>query len=138
MGQYLKAFSSTPGWVHTCMSIRNRIVAMVGLKDLGAMDEINKSKPEGDYQPDDRIGIFTLISNSYDEVLLCDKDKHLDVTLSVHRAVDDNTGAILVTVTTIVHVHNLLGRLYMFPVAPMHRIIAPSVLRAVASDPGKV
>ena len=132
MGQFLKAFSSTPAWVNACMSLRNRAAAMVGLKNLGAFDQINKSKPECDYKPDDRVGIFTLIANTFDEVLLGDKDKHLDVTLSIHRAFDANAGAVVVTVTTVVHVHNLLGRLYMLPVVPMHRIIAPSVLRAVA------
>lgn len=135
MGQFLKAFSFTPAWVNACMSIRNRAAAMVGLKDLGAFDQINKSKSECDYKPGDRVGIFTLIDNSFDEVLIGDKDKHLDVTLSVHRAVDAHTGAVVVTVTTVVQVHNLLGRLYMFPVVPMHRIIAPSVLRAIALVP---
>jgi hypothetical protein len=135
LGQFLKAFSSTPAWVNTCMSIRNRAAAMVGLKNLGAFDQINRSKPECDYKPDDRVGIFTLITNTFDEVLVCDKDKHLDVTLSVHRAVNANTDAVVVTITTVVHVHNLLGRLYMLPVLPMHRIIAPLVLRAIALVP---
>ena len=133
--QFLKAISFTPAWVNTCMSIRNRAAAMVGLKNLGALDQINKSKPERDYKPGDRVGIFTLLSNTFEEVVLGDKDKHLDVTLSVYRAIQANTGAVVVTVTTIVYVHNLLGRLYMLPVTPMHRIIAPSVLRAVAIDP---
>ena len=133
MGQFLKAFSATPAWVNACMSIRNRAAAMVGLKNLGAFDQINKSKSE--YKPDDRVGIFTLIATTFDEVLLGDKDKHLDVTISVHRAVNASTDAVLVTVTTVVHVHNLLGRLYMLPVLPMHRIIAPSVLRAIALVP---
>ena len=108
---------------------------MVGLKNLGAFDQIDKSKAECDYKPDDRVGIFTLVANTFDEVLLCDKDKHLDVTLSVHRAAEADTGALVVTVTTVVHVHNLLGRLYMLPVTPMHRIIAPSVLKAIAIVP---
>lgn len=135
MGQFLKAFSSTPAWVNAFMAIRNRVAAMVGLKNLGAFDQISKSKPECAYKPDDRVGIFTLISNMFDEVLLGDKDKHLEVTLSVHRAVNANTNVVVVTVTTVVHVHNLLGRLYMLPVLPMHRIIAPSVLRAIALVP---
>jgi hypothetical protein len=135
MGQFLKAFSSTPAWVNVCMSIRNRAAAIVGLKNLGAFDQINKSKPECDYKPDDRVGIFTLIANTFDEVLLGDKDKHLDVILSVHRAINANTDEVFVTVTTVVHIHNLLGRLYMLPVLPMHRIIAPSVLRAIALGP---
>lgn len=135
MGQFLKAFSSTPAWVNLCMSMRNRAAAMVGLKNLGAFDQIDKSKPECDYKPDERIGIFTLIVNTFEEVVLGDKDKHLDVTLSVHRVADAGTGEVVVTVTTVVHVHNLLGRLYMLAVVPMHRIIAPSVLRAVAHVP---
>ncbi len=105
---------------------------MVGLKNLGAFDQIDMSKSEKDYKAGDRVGIFTLISNTFDEVLLGDKDKHLDVTLSVHRAVEDNAGVVVVTFTTVVHVHNLPGRLYMLVVAPMHRMIAPSVLTAVA------
>ncbi|HEY3433453.1 MAG TPA: DUF2867 domain-containing protein [Rhodocyclaceae bacterium] len=135
LGQFLKAFASPPAWVNLCMALRNRAAALVGLKNLGAFDKIDASKRESDYQPGDRVGIFTLIDNTFDEVLLSDRDKHLDVTLSLHRAEDAATGAVVVTVTTVVHVHNLLGRLYMLPVEPMHRLIAPSVLRAVAEAP---
>lgn len=41
LGQFIKAFSSVPAWVNACMSIRNRAVAMVGLKNLGAFDQVN-------------------------------------------------------------------------------------------------
>ncbi|HEY8706862.1 MAG TPA: DUF2867 domain-containing protein [Burkholderiaceae bacterium] len=35
-------------------------------------------------------------------------------------------------VSTVVHIHNLLGRVYMLFVAPVHRLIVPAVLgRAV-------
>jgi hypothetical protein len=37
------------------------------------------------YKPGDRIGIFTLFEATDDEVLLGDRDKHLDVVLSVHK-----------------------------------------------------
>ncbi len=113
LGQFLKAASRTPRWVSACMSLRNRVVSLFGLKNLGSLEQLSPHKAEADYRPGDR-------------------DRHLDVTLSVHLTPDLATGASLVTLTTVVRTHNLLGRAYMLPVAPMHRLIAPAVLRAVA------
>jgi len=131
LGQFLRALLATPPWVNKLMSIRNNAVSALGLKNLGTLSQLDQAKPASAYKPGDRVGIFTLIANAPDEVLLGDKDKHLDVVLSVHKAVDLNRGRVLVTVTTVVHVHNWLGRLYMLPVTPMHRVIAPTVLKAV-------
>jgi hypothetical protein len=128
--QFLKALSATPPWVERLMALRNRAVAALGLKDLGALSRLDPAKPASAYQPGDRVGIFTLIANSADEALLGDRDKHLDVILSAHRAAAPD-GQVLLTVTTVVHVHNWLGRLYMLPVTPLHRLIAPSVLKSV-------
>jgi len=132
LGQFLKTVSATPGWVNALMSLRNTVVAVVGLKNLGGLGQFDPSKPEAEYRSGDRVGIFTLIENSPTEVLLGDKDKHLDVTLSVHTAPGSVAGSTMVTVTTVVHIHNLLGRLYMLPVTPLHKAIVPSVLSAIA------
>lgn len=129
LGQFLKAVQSTPRWVNACMNLRNRAVQLVGLKNLGELSEINPAKPDADYRPGDRVGIFTLFENTPDEVLLGDSDKHLDVVLSVHCARPAGQ-PVRVTVTTVVHTKNWLGKLYMLPVKPMHRLISPSVLRA--------
>ena len=131
LGQFLRAAGQTPRWVSACMSLRNRVVSLFGLKNLGGLQNLPRHKAEADYRPGDRVGIFTLFENTPGEVLLGDRDKHLDVTLSVHLTSDATTGASLITMTTVVRVHNLLGRAYMLPVAPMHRLIAPTVLRAV-------
>ena len=130
--QFLKAVQATPRWVDACMSLRNRAVQLVGLKNLGELSEINPAKADADYRPGDRVGIFTLIENTPDEVLLGDSDKHLDVVLSVHCARAAGQ-PVRVTVTTVVHTKNRLGRLYMLPVKPMHRLISPSVLRAIGA-----
>ncbi|MDQ1814744.1 DUF2867 domain-containing protein [Massilia sp. CCM 9210] len=129
---FLKVSASTPGWVNTLMTLRNRVVAMLGLKNLGTLSGLDPAKPASAYRPGDRVGIFTLFANTPDEVLLGDKDKHLDVVVSVHRAVDAGNGKVLATVSTVVHVHNWLGRLYMLPVTPLHRMIAPAVLKGAA------
>lgn len=135
LGQFLRAVQATPAWVAACMALRNRVVALFGLKNLGDLQDVQPGKAPADYRPGERVGIFTLIENTECEALLGDSDKHLKVTLSVHRAPAADGVAALVTVTTVVQVHNLLGRLYMLPVKPMHRLIAPTVLRAIAAPP---
>ncbi|MGM9428086.1 DUF2867 domain-containing protein [Hydrogenophaga sp. MI9] len=132
LGQFLKSVRATPRWVDTCMTLRNRAVQLVGLKNLGELSEIDPAKAPADYRPGDRVGIFTLFENTPDEVLLGDRDKHLDVVLSVHCARREGQ-PVRVTVTTVVHTKNRLGRLYMLPVKPMHKLIAPSVLRAIGA-----
>lgn len=129
--QFIKVSARTPRWVEACMALRNRVVGWFGLKHLGALDDVHH-KPAALYRPGDRIGIFTLFENSVDEVLLGDRDKHLDVVLSVHRSPPGPDGEVMLTLTTVVHLNNLLGRLYMIPVTPMHRIIAPAVLARAA------
>jgi hypothetical protein len=124
----LKAAQATPAWVNHLMSVRNRVVAQMGLKDLGHLGGFNPDRPLGEYQVGDRIGIFTLLENQADEVVLGDTDKHLDVALSVHLGRDPESDRALLTVSTVVHIHNLLGRLYMLPVAPVHKLIVPSVM----------
>jgi hypothetical protein len=116
------------------MRLRNRIVSLFGIKDLGGLSDVNTSKPTSEYRPGDRVGIFTLLSLSETEVLLGDSDRHLDVVVSVHRAQAPLAAKAVVTVTTVVKVHNWLGRLYMVPVRPAHRVIARAMVRAVGHE----
>jgi len=128
---FIEAAKQTPRWVSTCMDIRNRVVARLGLKDLGGISAVPDKNAASAYRVGERVGIFTLIENSFDEALLGDSDKHLDVVLSVQRQAHPDGQRITVTVSTVVHIHNLLGRLYMLPVKPMHRLIVPTVMRAI-------
>jgi hypothetical protein len=131
---FLVAAARTPRWINAAMSARNRIVQLFGLKNLGAFDRLDQVRTPRIYSAGDRVGIFTLFQNSFDEVLLGDRDKHLNVVLSVHRRLLPDGKAVEVTLTTVVHVKNLLGRLYMLPVTPAHRIIAPAMLASIADD----
>ncbi len=116
------------------MALRNSIVALFGLKNLGGIAQIDPHKRSSDYQAGDHVGIFTLISNSDNEVLLGDSDKHLNVVVSVHKRVDSIHGGAIITVTTVVHVHNWLGRLYMIPVTPAHKVIARAMVPAIGNE----
>lgn len=125
---FILAARKTPRWIEICMRARNLVGGLVGLKNLGTLSALKLGKPAASYGPGDRVGIFTVFENTFDEALIGDDDKHLKVVLSIHRKSDISS---LDTVTTVVHVKNALGRLYMLPVKPMHRLIAPAVLSSL-------
>ena len=135
LGHFLTAVAHTPPWVNSLMALRNQVVQLFGLKTLGGLGAFDPSKPESAYLPGDRVGIFTLISKSDNEVLLGDSDKHLDVVLSAFKCPVASNGTQSLAITTVVHVHNLLGRIYMLPVTPLHKLIAPAVLSRVLAEP---
>lgn len=122
---YLNIIRKTPGWVNALMVLRNRIVPLVGLKNIGGLDKIEE-KPVSEYRVGDRVGIFSLRYLSENEIILGDSDKHLNVKVSVYK--QSNGKQHSVALSTVVHIHNTLGRVYMFFVAPAHKIIAPAVL----------
>lgn len=115
----------TPAWIDTLMRLRNALVKRLGLKDLGTLSDVG-ARNAADYRVGDRVGIFTIHSLSDDELILEDRDKHLDVRVSVYLRPDGDTA--LVHASTVVHVHNRLGRLYMALVTPAHRRIVPATL----------
>ncbi|MQA39286.1 DUF2867 domain-containing protein [Rugamonas aquatica] len=120
---YLQVVAGTPAWINSLMALRNRVVQLVGLKNLGGLGDVNAAKAASDYRIGDRVGIFTIRYLSEQEVILGDTDKHLHVEVSVCKLQDK------VAISTVVHIHNLLGRVYMLFVAPMHRRIVPASLR---------
>ena len=129
---FIRSASAAPPWIERCMALRNRAAALAGLKDLGSLGAIDLGREAATYRRGERICSFTLLHNADDEALLGDADKHLEVVLSTHRQRLD-ASRVVVTVTTVVKVRNLLGHLYMIPVRPMHRLIAPAVLASLAA-----
>lgn len=129
---YLKMARNTPDWVDWLMSLRNQIVSKLGLKNLGKMSDFDPSKNCDDYHEGDQIGIFSLLFKSDNEVILEDKDKHLDAKVSFYLEKDKATTRVYAT--TLVHVKNPFGKLYMFFVAPMHKMIVPRSLKTLLSE----
>lgn len=114
----------TPGWINRLMRLRNQLVQPLGLKDLGALSAV----PSGEAVPGQRMGLFEVVSVAPAELVLQDDDKHLVVRLSVLKQGHDASHDRL-TLSTVVHIHNSLGRVYMWFVGPAHKIIAPALLR---------
>ncbi|MDF3835790.1 DUF2867 domain-containing protein [Cupriavidus basilensis] len=133
---YLGIVSRTPAWVTRLMSLRNRVVVLFGLKDLGHLGDIDAGKPASAYRVGDRVGIFSLLALSEREVVLGDADKHLEVKISVCKLEPPEPaagGQPAVAVSTVVHNRNALGRVYMLFVAPLHRRIVPATLRTLGA-----
>ena len=126
---WLQTLGRMPRWVDQAMRVRNTVVKHLGLKDLGAMAAIDPARGLKTYRVGERVGIFTVLHLGDDEVILGDDDKHLEVQVSLLKTADRK-----VVVSTVVHIHNALGRLYMFFVAPAHRMIAPAVLSRIGNQ----
>ncbi|OEE63801.1 hypothetical protein A1OO_09760 [Enterovibrio norvegicus FF-33] len=129
MDIYLQVMNNTPKWVGALMRLRNRITSAIGLKHLGNFDDFAPVKT--DYKVGDRVGIFTMIYHSPVEVIMEDQDKHLDVKVSFHITPNGNRAT--VTASTVVHVKNRLGNVYMFFVGPIHKLIVPATLKKLPS-----
>ena len=110
-----------PRWVGALMAVRSRMVAPFGLKHPAPA-------PAGSA---DRIGIFPILAQAPDRIVLGLDDKHLDFRLIVDIAPID--GGQSVTATTIVKTHNLLGRTYLATIMPFHRIIARTMVGQAAN-----
>jgi hypothetical protein len=123
---YLRFTARTPAWIDFLMSVRNAAVRLLGLKDVGQLARVPPSSSAATLGPGDRVGIFTIRSVCDREAVFEILDSHLDVVLSVYR---HEGAAARLTVSTLVFYHNLVGRLYMVPVAPMHRIVVRSILK---------
>ncbi|MGY2902033.1 DUF2867 domain-containing protein [Bradyrhizobium sp. URHC0002] len=109
-----------PRWAEALLSLRNLLVAPLGLKTSGA----------GLVPPEDMIGIFPVVSQTPERLIAGFNDRHLDF-----RVVVDVTapgGVRQVTATTLVKTHNWFGRTYLAIIVPFHRLIVPALLRQVA------
>jgi hypothetical protein len=127
---YLILMKETPAWVSKLMMLRNGIVSRLGLKNLGEMSDVDCLKSIDNYDVGEQLGIFSIHSKSQNEVILEDRDKHLDVMVSLYLDVHGET--VTVSATTVVHVKNFFGKIYMFFVAPMHKLIVPASLRGLS------
>jgi len=119
--------SQQPSWIGWLTNVRDAIVACFGLKTAKHLATLANEATA------DRIGIFKVYGKSETEIILGEDDKHLDFRLSVLRSpgLSPTLGGQL-TVSTVVHCHNLLGRAYISVIAPFHRLVVKASLRRAA------
>jgi hypothetical protein len=101
-------FHDPPTWVASALSLRDRAVALLGLRVTSRET-------------------FRVLAQNEQEVLVGSDDRHLDFRASVRCS--DGT----VDVITFVQVHNRLGWLYLAPVRVVHPFMVRRMLARAAS-----
>lgn len=106
-----KELMKMPNWVIALMKLRNSIVKVFGLKT--------------DKEQNDQNSFFTLIENCENEIVMGEVDKHLDFRASIMKEASENT----ISLITVVHYNNALGKVYFFFVKPFHKVIMKTLLK---------
>jgi hypothetical protein len=121
-------FTSGPAWGGWLFALRNRVVSLFGLKTSG-LGEREAAIRNFKCKVGDRVGLFKVFDKNEYEIILGEDDKHLDFRVSLFLDKPNNT----LTVSTIVKIHNWLGRLYFWPVKSFHKMIVPTMVKGMVS-----
>ncbi|MEM8567447.1 MAG: DUF2867 domain-containing protein, partial [Bacteroidota bacterium] len=81
-------------------------------------------------QPGESLALFHVKDRTDTEILTGENDKHLDFSLSIMGQPSHQGFEIILTTTVIFN--NWLGRLYFFPVKPVHKLLVPAMLERMA------
>lgn len=112
-----------PAWVRLLLRIRDVAAAGLGLKTT-------KYYQNGSVAT---IGMFPIINQSDDQIVLGFDDRHLDfrIVIDVVRLGDDRQR---VSAATLVYRKVLLGRIYIALITPFHKLIVASMLANLAKQ----
>lgn len=124
-----RALASTPAWVDGLVNLRDRFVSLLGLKTVGRLRLAGAGRSPGEPAVGDAFSIFRVVFVDSSELVLGIDDKHLDVRMSFLKRLTDSRACYVVS--SWVKTHNMLGRVYMLPVAPVHRLLVRLMMRGV-------
>jgi len=127
-------FSAGPRWIPALFKIRNRIVAVFGLKTPDRITDRQQQLDNFKGEPGEQLGLFKVFDRTADEVILGEDDKHLNFRISLLLRPDDALGRRQIVISTTVVYNNWLGRLYFLPVRPFHSLIVPVMLKGMLRD----
>jgi len=103
-------FQNAPRWMAGLMRLRNCVVEALGLKSVA-------------------LGAFPVLCESPELVILGLDDRHLDFRIAIRVGECQR-----VNVSTLVRIHNRLGRAYLAAILPFHRIIVTESLKRTAAE----
>ncbi|MBG0775537.1 MAG: DUF2867 domain-containing protein [Desulfovibrionaceae bacterium] len=123
----LAVFGDFPAWVRSLLRLRNALVRPLGLKcDVPAT---GRDLPAAPLRPGDAIRLFQVKARSESEIVFGAEDRHLDFRVTL-RVLDKGGGTpAAVLVSTFVHFHNRLGRVYFALIRPFHVLVVRAALR---------
>jgi hypothetical protein len=107
-------------WFRALLSLRDGIVAPFGIKTARSL--LEDEAPE-------KIYFFPVVRRTSTEVVVGEVDVHLDFQASILLGKPLPDGRQELTLTTVVHCHNRLGRIYLFLIRPFHGVVVRDFLR---------
>ena len=126
---WLRLNEAAPGWMAPAMRIRDAISARFGVRRI-ADDQPGPEPDRPRPAPGERVGFFTVHDISDERLTLLVEDGHLDVLTHI-RALPAPSGT-RAEIGSEVWTWNLVGRLYMIPTGPGHRLLVGAMLRRLA------
>ncbi len=120
-------FSQQPCWIGKLMNLRDLVVARFGLKTGKYLATLARDSTTS------RVGPFKVYSTNQTEIVIGEDDNHLDFRVSILCSSGPSPeSSRQLTLSTVVHCHNLLGRVYIVIIAPIHRVVVKASLRRAA------
>lgn len=117
-----RGLGAPPLWFKALMAVRDAAVTPFGVRTSG---ELRRARPDQAY-----IDFFPVLSESADEIMLGENDRHLDFRLSLLCQARPN-GSMLIA-TTAARTHNRLGRLYLRAIQPFHILVVRAMIARAA------
>ena len=110
-------------WFRSLLAVRDGVMTRFGVKTTR---QVRDAAARGGVE---HIDFFPVLSRSERELILGEDDRHLDFRASILVRERLNGSGRELVFTSVVHCHNLLGRLYLCAIAPFHRLVVTSNLR---------
>lgn len=112
-----------PRWVRQLMVLRDYLARKLSLRAI-----VNKEEYMPIYSPGNKAVIFTVAARNENEIVMEERDKHLDFRTSILLV---RGGIPKLYWSTIIYYNNVFGRLYFFFIKPIHKLIIRSLLARV-------
>jgi len=119
-------FDVFPSWFRFLFKIRNIFAKLVGLDSVSGNKE-DEEKLKRERETGERVGLFNVIERTKEEIYMGENDKHLNFRASIF--LKKKNDHYLISMATIVHFNNWLGRAYFVPVKIVHRLVIPLLLK---------
>ena len=107
-------------WFTALLRLRDGIVAPFGIKTTRTL--LKDAAPE-------KIYFFPVGRRTSTEVIVGEVDVHLDFQASILLGKGFPDGRQELILTTVVHCHNRLGRIYLFLIRPFHGVVVRDFMR---------
>lgn len=121
-------FGNPAAWFRALLALRDAIVRPFGIKTA---KQIRRDLGSGETST--HIDFLPIMARRPGELIVGEDDRHLDFRASVLQRPCGNGGERELVVTTAVHCRNLFGRIYIFVIAPFHRLVVRSGLARAAA-----